>query len=317
MPMLNIGQNNGAGDLRSKFLKVFSGEVLAFYNTMRVLENWIFTRKIAEGKSAQFPVLGTVKARHFNPATGDRLTGQGSKTGEREIFIDDELLADVLIPKIDYAFAHFDYRSEYVKQMGEAIGTVVDRDVLAMLIKAARTAGVTDAHPNGGKIVEANAMTNGASMETAILLAGAMLDDKGVPQSDRAAFLKSLQYVRLITGARSMEQDKDGAGNGSIKDGVINRIGGVAIVKNVNAFYGTNFLGNEKYDGTVDAKYAIDATNTAAIVAHRGAAGMVKLVDLVANTDWIPEARADLSVCGLAAGLGVLRPESSVEIAIA
>lgn len=314
--MLNIGQNNGTGDVRAKFLKVFSGEVLAIYNTLNVLEKWIFTQAIASGKSAQFPVLGTVKARHFNPASGDTLTGQGSKTGEREIFIDDELLADVLIPKIDMALSHFEYRSEYVKQMAEAIGTVVDRDAMALLIKASRSNGVTDQHKNGGFVLEATARTSGAALERAILLANATLDVNGVPQTDRAAIVAPLQYTLLLTGAKSMEQDKDGAGNGSVATGIINRIGGTAIVKNVNAFYGTNFGGNEKYDGSLDSKYAIDATNTAAIVAHRGAVGMVKLLDLITTTDWIPEKRSDLVVSGIAAGLGVLRPESAVEIGV-
>ena len=60
------GQSAGAGDERSLFLKVFSGEVLNAYERAIKVSSLLTTRTISSGKSAQFPTTGLALARYFS-----------------------------------------------------------------------------------------------------------------------------------------------------------------------------------------------------------------------------------------------------------
>jgi hypothetical protein len=62
------GSNQIAGaDKRELFLKVFSGEVLMTYQNKTLMQGLHETRNITQGKSASFPVLGTVTASRHVP----------------------------------------------------------------------------------------------------------------------------------------------------------------------------------------------------------------------------------------------------------
>jgi len=55
-----LGQINVAGDANALFLKVFSGEVLSAFERENQMLGMTMTRSITSGKSAQFPVTGTI-----------------------------------------------------------------------------------------------------------------------------------------------------------------------------------------------------------------------------------------------------------------
>jgi hypothetical protein len=47
-----LGQVNKAGDVDSMFLKVYSGEIIATYDNVNVMQDKHRTRNISNGKSA-------------------------------------------------------------------------------------------------------------------------------------------------------------------------------------------------------------------------------------------------------------------------
>ena len=139
-----VGANNGGADKRELFLKTWSGEVLAAFETASVTRDKHFVRSISSGKSAAFPATWKVTAGYHTP--GAEIVGQNSNVGERVITIDDLLLSSVFIPNIDEAMNHFDYRGVYSAQTGIALGTNWDKNVLQVGLLAARaSATVTGA----------------------------------------------------------------------------------------------------------------------------------------------------------------------------
>jgi hypothetical protein len=56
---LGLVNNSGTG-VNDLFLKVFSGEVLSTFGRENLMLNMTTTRTIGSGKSAQFPVTGTI-----------------------------------------------------------------------------------------------------------------------------------------------------------------------------------------------------------------------------------------------------------------
>jgi hypothetical protein len=60
---------------------------------------------------------------------------------EKVITIDDLLIADTFIARIDEAMSQFEVRSEYSRQMGDALAQTYDRNLLSLAVKAARDTG--------------------------------------------------------------------------------------------------------------------------------------------------------------------------------
>jgi hypothetical protein len=114
-----LGQANGTGDSDALFLKVFAGEVLGAFSETNVALSRTMVRSISSGKSAQFPATWKATASYHTPGT--EIVGQVIKGNERVIVIDDLLISDVFIASIDEAKAHYDFRSEYSKQLGAAL----------------------------------------------------------------------------------------------------------------------------------------------------------------------------------------------------
>ena len=128
--------NNTGTSYDALFLKVFSGEVLSSFRKATVFESLHTVRTISSGKSAQFPIIGPPASYH---TPGTQLTGNAIKHAEATMLIDDKLVSNVFVADIDEAKNHYDVRSQYSTQMGNALA-YTDKNVAAMIAKAARTA---------------------------------------------------------------------------------------------------------------------------------------------------------------------------------
>ena len=69
-----LGKADNSGDDNALFLKVFSGEVLAAFQRRNKMLDMTMVRTISQGKSAQFPVTGTVSANYHT--AGNEILGQ-------------------------------------------------------------------------------------------------------------------------------------------------------------------------------------------------------------------------------------------------
>jgi hypothetical protein len=99
------------------------------------------------------------------------LTGTAVKNAEAVIKIDDKLVSNVFVADIDEAKNHWDVRSPYSAEMGNALAYTFDRNIAAQIAKAARTATNFNTDLPGGtriKIVAATkAAITGAQLATA------------------------------------------------------------------------------------------------------------------------------------------------------
>ena len=78
-------------------------------------------RTIANGKSAQFPVMGRSSASYHTPGT--EITGTDVNHNEKVITINDLLLSSHFISNIEEAKNHYDVRSVYSTEMGRALAS--------------------------------------------------------------------------------------------------------------------------------------------------------------------------------------------------
>ena len=140
-----IGSNNWDSDSTGLFLKKFAGEVMTVFDEKNIMKPLHTIRTITKGKSAQFPVIGTAGAGYYTPGTdilGVDTTGTGASGGlnlmkqtEVLIHIDKVLMSNTFISNIDELVSHFDVRSPYTHQLGEALANTFDKNVLKVAVK--------------------------------------------------------------------------------------------------------------------------------------------------------------------------------------
>lgn len=315
-PGVTNGTTDGSWEQdNSLFLKVFAGEVLTAFAEVNVMMGLHQLRTITHGKSASFPVLWKASARYHTPGTAI-LGNNQIKHGEKVIKIDDLLIADASIYDLDEAKNHYEYRSEYSKQLGAAMAREFDQNTMQVTILAARaSANLTGGH-GGSLITHANAKTDGEVLAGLIYSAAQALDEKDVPDEARSCIVKPAQYYLMAQTTKLLNKDWGGAG--VYADGSIYRVAGVELVKSNNVPSANIAAATSGEQNT----YYGDFSATVGPVFHRGAMGTVKLKELSVQMtapggDFNVMYQADLIVARYAMGHGILRPECAVELATA
>lgn len=311
-----VGQINGAGDDRALFLKVFAGEILTAFKNTTTTQGRFMEKTITSGKSAAFPLTGIAEAKYHTPGTNILDAGNSLlskiKGNETPIHIDDLLIAATFIANIDEAMNHFDVRSIYSGELGSALALKWDGNVIRKALKAARitTPKITGLTTAVGTVLEkgATVATTASVLAAAIYEAGQKMTEKNVPKDGRVAYLRPAQYSLLAQWDKA--SDKNLGGNGVYSNGTVLSIGGITLIE-------TNQLpsADESTAASGDKNgYNADFTETVALVAHRGAVGTVKLMDLAFEQEYKTELQGTLMVAKYAVGHGDLRPECAVEI---
>lgn len=300
-----LGQANGTGDSDALFLKMFAGEVLGAFNETNVALSRSMVRSISQGKSAQFPATWKATASYHTPGT--EIVGQTINGNERVIVIDDLLISDVFIASIDEAKAHYDFRSEYSKQLGAALSRTMDRNILQVGLLAARASATVSGGNGGTAITDADADTNADSLVGSIFAAAQALDEKDVPSEDRYVFLKPAQWYLLInSSSKLVNRDYTRGENGGVDSAELGQVAGMKVVKSNNVPSTNVATGPTAYQGNF--------STTVGLVMHKSAVGTVKLIDLGMEMAYDIRRQGTLIVGKYAVGHGILRPESAVEI---
>lgn len=308
-----LGQINKAGDADALFLKKYSGEVLTTFLERRIItDQHQIVRTITNGKSAQFPVFGTTSAKYHTPGKslieGDNAYLQQIGKNEKVITIDDLLVCPHFIANIDEAKAHYDYRAPYTEQSGEALANHYDQRALQVLVLAARAAA-TITGGNSGTVLSkgATVATSGTVLAAAIFEAAQKMDEKNIPSEGRYCVVRPAQYYLLAQTTGVI--NKDWGGSGSYAEGTVMKIAGISILKS-NHLPSTNISAVTGENNT----YSGDFSDTTAVVFHKTTMGTVKLMDISSESEYQIERQGTLMVSKVALGMGILRPESSVEI---
>ena len=315
------------------FLKVFSGEVLTAFERVCLFKGMTQDRTIQNGKSAQFPVTGRFSARYHTP--GKMIEGQGNMAqNEVVIKIDDLLIADAVLYDLDEAKNHFDIRSIYSKELGQALAREYDKRIARVITLGARqaTSDLTANLPAGlspddpyrvGTRIDINKPSpTPDDLVAAVFAAAQALDEKDIPADGRCLVCSPEIYYTLIQSSRAVNADFNTPGsNGGYANGQIAKLAGFTIYSSNHIKQGnvTAKAGEQGYTfaGADKVLSSVDMSTTKMLAFQRGAVGVLKLRDLsmsMTGNDYNVMYQATLMVAKYAIGVGILRPECCCEI---
>lgn len=301
--------NNTGTAYDALFLKVFSGEVLASFGRENQMLGMTTVRTIGSGKSAQFPVTGTIASSYHT--VGNEILGTVVNHNEKIINIDDMLLSHAFIAEIDELKNHWDARSVYSREMGQALAKKVDQHLLQLVVLASAASANVTGGTGGANVIDADAKTNATSLISSVFEAIQTLDENDVPSSDRAIIVTPDVYYQLCNVDKLVSRDFSSA-NGDFGKGSVVNIGGVPVIKSNTAV--TAYTDQSATISGTNNTYNVDAQHVAAVVFHKSAVGTVKLKDMVMENTYDPRRLGNLLTARLALGHGILRPESAVRI---
>lgn len=311
------GINGSTADRNALFLKVFSGEVLTAFQRTVVMKDKVQVRTITSGKSAQFPRSGLVTAEYHVP--GAEITGLQLPFNEVVITIDDLLISHGFISNLEEAEAHYDVRSIYSTEIGEALARQWDRHLFQLGYLGAQASNVVTGLPGGSVITTAtaglpatpNLATNGAHIASALFIAAQQMDEKDIPDTDRYAFFAPAQYYALASTVNNI--NKDWGGQGAYSDGTVLRIAGFTIVK-TNNLPTANLSTDTSVAAGTGNKYRGNFTNFTGLCMHKSALGTVQLMGMGMESQYDIRRQGTLMLAKYAVGHGILRPEAIVAI---
>lgn len=315
-PMAINGQATTDADKLALALKVFSGETLTAFERTSVTNGRMLERTITSGKSAQFPAFGRTTAHYLKAGENLDDKRENIQQNERTIHIDGLLTADTLIFDLDEFIAHYDFRSPYAAELGNALAISHDASVLAEMAKEALNSkenvagngkgGVLEAELDSG-IVGINNQT-GHAIYDILLQAKAAMSKNYVPVSDRYAFVDPEFHAALASSVDFLNRDFGASAN--ILEGNVIRLAGFDIIEcphltrggddNANVMQGEGHAFPAEYKD----KHPI-------IIGHKTSTGVLRLKNLSMEQARRPEYQADQLIAKMAVGIGGLRPESS------
>lgn len=265
-------------------------------------------------KSAQFPILGKINAEYHTP--GKEITGLNLPANERVITIDDLLISHAFISNIDEAMNHYDVRGPYSQELGRALAYTYDKHILQLAVMAARDTSPVSTEVGGGKVTDANMLTDlsAEKLLAALFSAARQLDEKAIPKDDRFAFLNPAAYYLLAQNTKIM--NRYWGGEGEYAGAKVLRVAGLNVVQTIHAPFGQNIPAGGVQAGTGN-KYAVNASSTVGVVMHKAAVGTVKLMDMAMESQYDIRRQGTLMVAKYAMGHGILRPAAAVELATA
>ena len=261
------GQNNGTGDARALYLKLFSGEMFKGFQNNTIARDLVMRRTLTNGKSLQFIYTGRTTAEYHTP--GNSILGDTNgrpPVAEKTITVDDLLISSAFLYDLDEVLSHYDMRSEISRKIGYALAEKYDRLIFRSIAKGARQAspvqsvgsggGLVSMEEPGGTQIQVGTGTGALSdafnaqyLIEAFFNAAAALDEKGVSQDGRVGVLNPRQYYALI-----QETGDSGLINRDVQGSALQSGQGVVEIAGIKVYKSMNipFLGNygTKYGGT-------------------------------------------------------------------
>ena len=298
-------------------LKIFSGETLTAFARASVTNGKFTTRNISSGKSAQFPVFGRTKAHYLKAGKSLDDLRENIQQGERTIVIDGLLTADCVIADIDEFIAHYDFRSPYATQLGEALAISMDASILAEVAKEAlnTTENVTGLG-KGGIVQQALSArsTLGINKETGKAVRDILLNVKAqmaknyVPATDRYCFVTPEIHAALASNLDFLNSNYGAAA--SLTQSNIISMDGFQIIECPHLTQGGDDPTNT-IQGSGHAFPSAYASKSPLLICHKSSVGVLTLKDIAFEQARRPEYQADQLIAKYAIGIGGLRPEST------
>tara|TARA_Y100000287_G_C14209855_1_gene350220 strand:- start:249 stop:1313 length:1065 start_codon:yes stop_codon:yes gene_type:complete len=330
------GRVGQSGDPREIFLKQFSGEVLTSFEEKNIAMPLHRVRTISNGKSAQFPSIGTIGADYHQ--AGQTILGDTVDHNEVTVTVDDLLVSSAFVPSIDEAMRHYEVRSTYSAEMGNALANAADKNIFSTIYKASQTTSGGDlaGYWTGTNGTVTAAGDTGQNFVDAVIASLQKFDEANVT-GEKYVVVTPETYYSLFgaTGASSgfmvnTAMNQDVGGNGSVALGNAPSIMGCKILMSnhlptaaqstptqIGENSGSTF-GTEDDDGNstqVNATdYSQNNANLKGLIFTKDAAATVKLLDLGVESEYQIERQGTLMVAKYAMGHNVLRGKSAIAI---
>lgn len=303
-----LGQSNATGTNTALFLEVFAGMVLEAFDTRQVTMDRHIVRTIQSGHSAQFPVTWKAVASAHTP--GAELTGQTIRHAEKTIPIEFLLVADAFVANLDEAMNHYDARSIYAHQLGQALANAYDTNVLRSVYRGSEVApdAVLTGHPGGSQRINASVDTSAAILKAAIFDAAQDLDENNVPGEDRYLAVAPAQFYLLLEDGEFINRDY--SGEGSKARAAMPFASDLQVIKSNNIP-----TADDSANTDIPTDLRISYTPNVAAVWHKSGVGSVKLMDLKTESEYDIRRQGTLLVAKFAVGFDYLRPEACVSLA--
>jgi hypothetical protein len=299
-----LGEKNATGGNYTEiFLEEFSGLVLAKYDTVQMTDDRQVMRNITSGKSAQFPMVWSTVAAWHTP--GAEIIGQDIKHNAKTISIEDLLYSDAFIDVLDDAMNHYEVKSQYAHQIGEALANTRDQNTFRAVFTGAAASHLIDTSgDNDGTALQSAGMsTTAATLKAAVYDAAQTFDEKNIPQSERyAAFLPLAWYLMLEDGEFV---HRDYAGQGSKAVATMPFAADLQVLKSNNIP-----TANDTAATLVPTVLRDDFRECIGVAWHKSGIATVKLLDLRTSATWDERRQGTLLLGSFAIGQDYIRPEA-------
>lgn len=300
-----VGQVNQTGDAEALFLKQFGGEILTEFDMATVFKARHFVRQITNGKTASFPLIGSVKPSYHTP--GAYIDSEKINHAETLISVDGLLTAPLFLDKLDELMNHYDIRGPYATELGRALAYQFDENVARQHVLAARAASVLTGRAGGTVIQHSTMDSDAARLEGALFLAAQTFDEKKVGPSDRFAYFRPGEYYLMVQREKLLNKEFSGSAN--ISTGRIETVAGLELIKTLSVP-----ADNDTSNTDIHTKYRADYANTVGIVANRWAVGTVQLMDVSIESTWETRRQGTFNLAKMAVGHDKLRPDCAIEL---
>ena len=321
--------NKATATNRDLFLKQFAGEVLTSFEEKNIAMPLHRVRTIKNGKSAQFPSVGTATAAYQK--AGETILGDSINHSEVTVHVDDLLVSAAFIPRIDEAMNHYDVRSIYSKEIGNALANTADKNIFNVIYKAATGASAGDQegawaagdaawHSPTSSTEAAGQVsigTTGADIVSGIINALEIFDGNDV-SGEKVCVLTPASYYALM-GTDTVAINRDTGGNGSTALGQVPTVGGVKILMSNHlptSATGSTPLTAAQGGSDRDDYYDSDDDKLGGLIFTKDAAATVKLLDLGVESEYQIERQGTLMVAKYAMGHNVLRNKGAIALTI-
>lgn len=283
---------------RALGLKLYSNEVITAFTRKNVFLDMVKTRTISGGISSQFIITGQAADTDATTHTpGTDVAAKVLPVAERTITITDRVYYSHFVDKLDEKLAQYDIRGELAKQAAEALSTGVDKQVATLIVQASETAAT--ATQIGGHVVSLGTNAAFAALTTeqkgdaivnGLFAANVAFDSADVPMDGRTFVTTPQNYAYIVQSQKAVNRDWTN-GNGGIDSGDVLRISGLPI-KWSNHMPATDTGGD----------------TVIGLVFQEGCVGVVKAMDIVSESNYLPEKLGDLLTSYYALGMGILEP---------
>ena len=227
------------------------------------------------------------------------------------------MTTDCLVFDLDEFIAHYDFRSPYATQLGEALAISMDASILAEVAKEALNNTENVAGLGKGGVVEKKLATGsklGINKETGIAVRDILLEVKAkmaknyVPQGDRYCFVTPEIHAALATNLDFLNSNYGAAA--TLTNSNIISMDGFQIIECPHLTQGGDDPTNT-IQGDGHAFPSTYASKSPLLICHKSSVGVLSVKDISFETARRAEYQADQLIAKYAIGIGGLRPEST------